>query len=70
MPVLYRRSACPQEVLNNITLFEIEFEGIFSDLLPFNAPVDTGTQSFLKCITCMHAFPCNYVHSKLKGEHI
>ena len=34
---------------------EIEFEGIFSNLLPFNAPVDIGIQNVLKniAITCM-----------------
>ena len=32
-----------------LTLSEIESEDIFSDLSPFNAPVDTGMQSVLKC---------------------
>ena len=39
---------------------EIESEGIFSDWSPFNAPVNTGTQNFLKCSyyllhACIHA---------------
>ena len=28
---------------------EIESEGIFSDLSPFNAPVNAGIQNVLKC---------------------
>ena len=37
----------PQEILK-ITPSEIKSEGIFSDLLPFNAPVDTGIQNIVK----------------------
>ena len=36
-----------------ITPSEIESEGVLSNLLTFYVPVDTGTQSFLKCIICM-----------------
>ena len=43
-------------------LSEIESEGIFSDWSSFNAPMDTGTQNYLKCSYYLHAYvyPCNY----------
>ena len=46
----------PPRKLWKITLSGIESEGIFSDLSPFNAPMDTSIQNVLKinvAITCM-----------------
>ena len=45
-----------------ITPSEIESEGIFSDLSPFNAPVDTGIQNDLKCYYYLHA----YIHAVIQ----
>ena len=42
----------PQEILK-ITPSEIESDGILSILSPFDVPVDTSTQNFLKCIIFM-----------------
>ena len=42
----------PQEILK-ITPSEIESDGILSILSPFDVPVDTSTQNFLKCVICM-----------------
>ena len=53
--------ACPQEIWK-ITVSEIESEGIFSDLSPFNAPVDTGIQNVLKCCYYLHA----YIHAVIQ----
>ena len=50
--------ACP---LGNFeTLSEIESEGNFSDLSPFNAPVDTGT-GYTKRLTMLQL--ASYLHA-------
>ena len=36
---------CPPRKFLKITPSEIEFEGIFSNLLTFDVPVDTGTET-------------------------
>ena len=43
----------PPGKFQKITKSEIESEGVLSNLLTFDVPVDTGTQNFLKCIICM-----------------
>ena len=35
-------------------------EGVFSNLLPFDVLVDTGTQNFLK-IYYLRTYPCKYI---------
>ena len=51
----------PKEILK-ITPSEMECEGIFSDLSPFNAPMDTGIQNILKCYYYLHA----YIHAVIQ----
>ena len=54
----------PQEILK-ITLSEIEFESIFSDLSPFNAPVDTSTQTSQNVLSAyLSTYVCNYVRMR------
>ena len=59
MPTLGGSGGMPPRKVWKIRLSEIESEGIFSDWSPFNAPVDTGTQNFLKCSYYLHA----YIHA-------
>ena len=47
----------PPGSFEKVTPSEIESEAIISNLSPFDVPVDTGTQSFLKSIICMPIHP-------------
>ena len=59
MPTLGRYGGMPPRKFWKNTLSEIESEGMFSDWSLFNAPMDTGTQNFLKCSYYLHA----YIHA-------
>lgn len=47
-----------------------EIESV-SDFSPFDVPVDTGTQNFLKCIlsACLHSYIHSYIGSWCCRKH-
>ena len=52
--------ACPPGSFEKLaTPSEIESQGIFSNFLTFDVPVDTSTQNFLK-MYYLHAYPYSY----------